>query len=105
MLIVLPSGADTTRSMRMLSPADGATVSLSKASSIAASAAACFLPASLFASASRSSRLATSPVARQKIDAAEYGFDTRIDAGIFSKFRGHSILLHSTFSLIRVNEL
>src|SRR5208283_2410611 len=62
-LIVLPSGADTTRSVRIVSPAEGATVSSSKASSIAAIAAFCFLPDSLFAAASISSRLATSPVA------------------------------------------
>src|ERR1700735_3792856 len=66
MLILLPSGADTTCSVRMLSPADGATVSSSKVSSIAAVAAACLVPDSLFAAASMSARLATSPVAAKK---------------------------------------
>src|SRR5208283_1667674 len=66
MLIVLPSGADTTRSMRTLNPADGATVSSSKASSMAVNAAACCLPDSLLVAASKSSRLATSPVVVKK---------------------------------------
>src|SRR5277367_1716869 len=66
MLIVLPSGADTTRSVRMLSPADGATVSSSKESSMAANPAACLLPDSLLVAASKSLRLATSPPAVKK---------------------------------------
>src|SRR5437879_1646650 len=62
--ILLPSGLDTILSLRIVNPAEGATVSLSQVLRNAFIAAAAFLPVSLFSIANKSSRLFTFDPAR-----------------------------------------